>query len=479
MIKLIGFAPDADPTTPGVLTACTNLIPNPAGYSGAPAPVSVGAATLAAACRGAASVTDLTGTRKLYAGTSAALYELSAATWTDRSRAGAPAYALGADDRWSFAQYANATLAATITADLQRCTTGAYADVATPPPKAKIVECAQGFAVVFNTANFTDEWWCSTYLDETVWTLSAANQCVKGRLVSAPGPITAAKRFGDQIIVYKDRAMFSGSYVGAPEVWRFAQVSTDVGCIGQDAVVDTSIGHVFCGRDSLYVYDGTTPRPLGVGVIRDALFADMAGSYQSRTQLLWDKTNLLVWIYYASGGGTGTVDRCVVYDVVTQRFGRANSTIEAVVTYITPALTYAGNATITTYAAGPVVSYDSQFWLSGAATPAVFTGSHILSTLSGPCATASLTTGDMGTEDGYSFCRNFKVRYSTAPTTSTATGYTKDESGATVATGSSATQSDGKHDMRQTARWHRFTVATTGDFTVSGVMPAFSPAGRR
>jgi hypothetical protein len=85
----------------------------------------------------------------------------------------------------------------------------------------------------------------------------------------------------------------------------------------------------------------------------------------------------------------------------------------------------------------------------------------------------------MGTEEGYSFCRDFKVRYSTAPTTSTATGYTKDESGATVATGSSATQSDGKHDMRQTARWHRFKVDTTGDFTVSGVMPAFSPAGRR
>ena len=482
MIKLLGFSPDSDPTTPGVLTACTNVVPSADGLRGAPAPTTVGAAALAAACRGAFLLTDLAGARRMIAGTSAGLYELSAATWTDRSRSAAPAsgsvYSLGSDDRWSVAQYASATLAATPTEVIQRSTTGQFTDVA-GSPTAKLIETAQGFAVAFNTTTSSDEWYCSAYLDETDWTLAVSTQCVKGRLVSSPGPITAAKRFGDQIAVYKDGSMFIGDYVGAPEVWRWTQVSTDVGCVGQDAIVDASIGHVFVGRDNLYVYDGTTPRPLGVGIIRNWLFADMAGAYQYKTKLLWDKTNLFVWIYYASAGGSGAVDRCAVYDVASQRFGLAHSTIEAVVTYVTPALTYAGNATITTYALLPAISYDSQFWLSGAATPAVVNNSHILSSLSGACVSASQTTGDMGAEDGYTLCKNLRVRYIQAPTTSTATGYTKDESGVTLASGSSSTQSDGRHNMRQTARWHRFKVDTTGDFKLSGVMPEYQAAGTR
>ena len=55
MTPLLGFAPDADPTTPGVITECTNLIPFEAGMKGAPVATSVGAAALAAACRGITS----------------------------------------------------------------------------------------------------------------------------------------------------------------------------------------------------------------------------------------------------------------------------------------------------------------------------------------------------------------------------------------------------------------------------------------
>ena len=477
MIPLLGYAPDADPTTPGVLTDCANLIPFEAGMKGAPVAVSVGYNALAAACRGIVSVTKLDGTRRLIAGTASKLYDPSGASWTDRSRAGN--YSLGADDRWSFAQYGDATLAATPTAVVQRSTTGAFADVS-GSPQAKIIESAQGFAIAFNTSTSSDEWYCSAYLDETNWSLSVANQCVKGRLVGGAGPITAARRFGDNVVAFKSGSMYLGTYVGAPEVWRWTQVSNDVGCVGQDAVVDTSIGHVFASRDGIYVFDGTTPRPLGTGTVRQWLNSDMAGSYQSKTQLLWDRANSCVWIFYPQGGGDGTVNRCAVFHVPTQRWGLANQTIEAVVSYSTPAITYdAGSLAVTTFDSGPAIPFDSLFWVSGSTGPAVVNSSHVVATLSGANTSASFTTGDFGDDEGYKLCRNLRVRYTVKPTTSTATGYTKDAAGDTVASSSSQAQADGRHNLRQTARWHRFKVETTGDFEVTAVRPELQPQGAR
>ena len=173
MTPILGFAPDVDPTVAGVLTDCSNLIPFEGGFRGAPVATSVGADALAAACRGIAAVTNLSGSRRVIAGTSTKLYELGTTAWTDVSRGAS--YTLGTDDRWSFIQYADATLAATPSAPIQRSTSGAFADIA-GAPSAKIIEAAQGFAVAFNTSSFADEWYCSAYLDDTNWTLSVSNQ---------------------------------------------------------------------------------------------------------------------------------------------------------------------------------------------------------------------------------------------------------------------------------------------------------------
>jgi hypothetical protein len=477
MIPLLGFAPDLDPTTAGVLTDCSNLIPFEGGLRGAPAPTSVGANALASACHGIASVTNLAGARRVIAGTTTKLYELGTTAWTDVSRGAS--YTLGADDRWSFIQYADATLAATPSSVIQRSVSGAFADVA-GSPMAKMIESSQGFAVAFNTSAFPDEWHCSAYLNDADWTLSVSNQCVKGRLIGGSGPITAARRFGDNIVAYKSGTMFVGTYVGAPEVWRWSQVSNDIGCVGQDAVVDTVVGHVFVGRDNVYVYDGTTPRPIATGTIRKWLFDDMAGSSQYKTICLWDRPRHLVWIYYASAGGSGAVNRCAVYHVLTQRWGLAHSTIEAVVNYTSPTFTYdGGSALATTYAASPSVSYDSLTWIAGASSVAVVNSAHTIAALSGECLSSSFTTGDVGDEEGYRTCTNLRIRYLLKPTTSVATGFTKDAEGDLTATGSSASQADGRHNMRQTARFHRFKVDTMGDYSATAFRPEWVERGRR
>ena len=104
MTPIAGFSPDADPTTPGVLTECTNIVPHPSGFKGAPSAVSVGANALAAECRGAVVATKLDGSRRIFAGTQTKLYELNGTSWTDRSAGGGSSTG-SSESRWSFCQF--------------------------------------------------------------------------------------------------------------------------------------------------------------------------------------------------------------------------------------------------------------------------------------------------------------------------------------------------------------------------------------
>lgn len=479
MIPLIGFAPDADPTSQGVITDCQNLIPSEFGMRGAPKPASVGAAALAAECRGAAQVVITTGSRRIYAGTAAKLYQLDTGllTWTDRSR-GAN-YTLGTDDRWSFAQFGDSTLAAYPSTLIQRSTGGgAFADVA-GSPNAKILVTASGFAVAFNTSTASDEWYCCAYLDETDWTLDVTTQCVSGRLVQGAGQILAAKRLGDDIVAYKAGSMYVGRYQGAPEVWVWNQISGDIGCVGMDAVVDTPMGHIFVGKDNVYLFDGSNPKPLATGAVRRWLFREMSGTYMHRTQLLWDRDNHLVWIYYVGAGDTQCT-KCIVYHVLSNRWGVADETAEAVVQYVTTGITYdGGSPLIGTFDAGPAIPYDSLFWLADREVPAIFDSTHTLSALAGTCETAHVTTGDFGDDEGYTFCDEVRLRFAQNPATSSMTGLVKDEAGAFSVSKQTADVDDGVHDLRQCGRWHRFRADFTGDFHLTAIRPKLKPAGRR
>eukprot|EP00918_Siedleckia_nematoides_P078502 GHVU01171785.1.p1 GENE.GHVU01171785.1~~GHVU01171785.1.p1 ORF type:complete len:446 (+),score=21.05 GHVU01171785.1:432-1769(+) len=442
---------------------------------GAPTQVTI-ADALSEVCIGAASISDLDGNRRLFAGTDSTLNELSGTTWGDVSKGAG--YDLGAEDRWAFIGYGDAILAATPTEVIQAITSGDFDDIS-GAPKAKLIESAKGFAVAFNTDSYGDEWYCSAYLDYTDWNLDVATQCVKGRLIGGSGPLTAARRFGDNICAYKAGAIFVGTYVGAPEVWRWDQASTDVGCVGQDAVVDTAYGHFFVGRDNVYLFDGTTPKPICNGVIREWLFADMNPTFSYQAMCLWERPKARLWIFYPSNTSVGGCDRCVVHHVPSKRWGIAHQSVEAICSSAVPTITYdAGAGNITTYDSGPPIPFDSSYWVSGQISPAVFNTSHVLSALIGSCLTASFTTGDFGLDDRQSYCDALFVRYTHEPTLSQGTGYARYREGGPAFTGATVAWYDGQHPMDQSARFHRFKVDPTHDFVVTGVAPRLKDAGR-
>lgn len=483
MDKLIGFMPDADPTTPGVITACVDFIPYETGMTGAPSgstPTSTPA--LAAACVGAVVVIKLDDARRIIAGAATKLYELSGGAWTDVSRVGN--YTGGVDTRWSYTQFGNATIASNLTDTMQRSTTGVFVDIATAP-KAKIVFSVGSFVMALNTSDATygvsqNRWWCSATFNDTSWTPSVTTLCATGMLVSAPGQITAGGKLGDYAVAYKDKAIFLGQFVGAPSVWDWIQVpGGDAGCIGQDAWTDIGGAHFIVGQDNLWLFDGSRPVPIGVGQVRDWFYSNTNPSYRYKIQCIFDRQKNRVWIFYPSTNST-TLDSAMVYHLATKQFGLVTINVQAVLNYIGVGTTIDGLSAISATIDGlSSYSFDSQFWLSGGRALSVFDTGNQIKLLSGASTSSSYTTGDMGDDEGVSLLSKIRIRFAPgyAPATATAQVFSKMTEGDGLTTGDTHTINDGKFDVLQAARFHRATIAMTGDVRVLAMTVALKPMG--
>lgn len=476
-IPLLNYAPDADPTTPGVITACANLVPSLKGYKGAPAPATGTLSTaLAANCQGAATVRKLDNTSRTFAATGTAIYEAAATSWTDRTRASGGAYAAGSDLRWSFAQYGDVSLATVKSDTLQASTTGAMANV-TGAPKASIVETAENFVFLFDTNEATygdspNRWWCCARGDYTDWTPAISTQSATGLLSSIPGKITAAKRFGNGIVVYKQKGMYVGTYVGAPVIWDFQEIPGSTGAQSQESVVDVGTSedpkHIFMGFEDFYVFAGSRPIPIGENMVKEAVFNELNKQYAHMCRAVHDRINSRVYFYYPSSGQI-TPDKCVVYNYKTGKWGRDDRSVQACWEYLTPGVTYDDLGTLySTYDDFPNVSYDSSFWTNGFPTPAIINTSKVLQTLNGNSTSSSLTSGDIGDDSKFSLLSRVKPRFITAPTSASMANYYRNNLGDSLTTDATTSMSNSRFDVIREARWHRFREDFTGPVEITG-----------
>lgn len=481
MDKLQGFLPDVDPTIAGVITDCTNFIPYESGMRGAPTnSTPSGVPALAAECRGAGVVTKLDDSRRVFAGTTTKLYELSAGAWVDVSTG---SYTGGADTRWSYAQFGNSTLAANLSDVIQRSTGSGFAPIAYAL-KAKIIFSVGAFVMALNTSDGTygvsqDRWWCSASFDDSSWSPSVSTLATTGRLVSSPGQITAGGRLGEYAIVYKDKAIYVGQFVGAPGVWDFTPVSGgEAGCVGQDAWCDIGGAHFVVGQDNIWMFDGSRPVPIAEG-LRQWFYQNSNPAYRYKTQCVFDRQNNVVWMYYCSTTST-TLDSALVYHIATKQWGRATTSIEAALNYVSSGVTIDGLGAISATIDGlSSYSFDSQFWLSGGRALSVFNTSHQLQLVTGVTGASGFTTSDAGDDDVVSLLSRIRLRFAPGytPVSASVQCYTKMNEGDTLTSGASSTIYDGKFDVLQSARWHRASFTFGGDVRVMGLGAVLTAQG--
>lgn len=481
MDKLLGFTPDAEPNAVGVITSCTNFIPYENGMKGAPTGVTpVDVPALAAACVGGVVVRKLDDARRIFAGSLTKLYELSGGSWTDVSTG---SYTGSGDNRWSFAQFGNSTLAANLADTIQRSAgSGSFSAIATAP-KAKIIFSVGSFVMALHTNDGTvkqNGWHCCATYDDTDWTPSVTTLCAKGQLVSSPGQITAGGKLGDYAIAYKEKAIHLGQFVGAPSVWDWTQISGgDAGCVGPEAWCDIGGAHFIVGIDNFWLFDGSRPQPSGVGQVRQWFFDNSSPVYRYKTQCVFDRQNNVVWVFYCSNAST-TPDSALVYHVQTKQWGCATLPVEAVLNYISAGTTIDGLSSISGTIDGlSAYSFDSQFFLAGGRALAIFNTSHQLQLLTGVTGSSGFTSGDVGDDDRVTLLSKIRIRFApnSAPTAATVQTFTKMTEGDALTSGVSSTYSDGKFDVLQSARFHRAAFTFTGDNKVLAIGATLKPEG--
>ncbi|MBT2322523.1 hypothetical protein J7E62_09215 [Variovorax paradoxus] len=470
MDKLLGFAPDVDPNTPGIMLDCDHIIPDETGFAGAPTGAATTAAALPAACRGATVVTKLDETRRLFAGTQTKLYELTGTAWTDRS-AGGGSYTGSTESRWSICQFGDTSIASNLVDAMQGSTTGAFAAIAGAPKAKIVVSASNNFVIAFDTNEGTfgvshDRWWCCAQNNQTDWVPAVATGATTGRLVSVPGGIQAGLPLGDYVIAYKTRGVFLGSFVGSASgtwAWTLVPGSNDCGAVGQEAVCDIGGTHFIVGDDDFWLFDGT--RPVAVGAEVRAWFRNNSSqTYRYRTKASFDRQRQLVWINFASRASTGALDRTLVFNVKTKRWGKSNFVMEAALTFTAPGTVIDGlDAYASTIDTLPDVPFDSQYWLSGGRAFAYFDATHLLLLNNGACESSSYTTGDYGDDDTVTVLDRARVRFTQAPTSATASGFWKMNEGEALQGGPIEAMYDGRFDVRQSGRFHRVRFDMVGD----------------
>lgn len=472
-IALVGYAPDQHPNKPGVLTVCTNMVPTLRGMAGAPSTQSPSgiSGALAAAVQGAASLRKLDESVRTFAGTGTALFEIAGGAWSDVTRASG-AYGLGADVRWRFAQFGNVSLAVAKSDVLQASTTGDFANLTAP--KAGGVEVVGQFVFLWDTNEGTfgdtpNRWWCSARGDHTDWVPSVATECATATITSTPGKIRSIKRFGPHVVIYKLRSIHFGIYAGQPSIWNFdREISAEAGALSHEAVVDVGTPeeprHIFMGFDDFYEFNGGRPRPIGQGWVKETVFNELNKAFMERSMALLDRAESLVYFFYPTGASNNP-DKCVVYNYKTQKWGRADRTVEHVFEYSSVGLSYDGLGTsYSTYADLPSVAYDSTIWTSGYPLPAVFDTAHTLKTLDGPSSGSGFRLGDFGDDEKYTTVLGVIPRFTVDPSSASLTNYYRmyslGESLTTDATTAMSTKK--KFDFKRSAKWHVLDLSFTG-----------------
>lgn len=500
-----GAATGTGSATGGTLAAATYYVKivavDSSGNNTAAGAESVGVAVTGATSSIAYTWTAVAGAAsyRIYYGTAAGAesgyYTSTGASFTLTATAGTAgtppatsfqAYTGGTDTRWSYCQFGDTTIAANLSDTIQSSSTGVFSDIATAPKAKIVVSATNNFVIAFNTIDTTygvspDRWWCCAQNDQTSWTPKVSTSANTGRLVAVEGAIQAALPLGNYVIAYKARGIFLGSYVGAPSVWDWMLVpGGEAGAVGQDAVCDIGGAHFIVGNDNFWLFDGTRPIPLGVGVVRQWFLKNSNPAYRYRTKATYDRQTSLVSVYYPSLTSSGACDSRLVFHVGTKMWGRADAVTQAPLNFIAPGVTINSlDALYPTINAIPNIPFGSQYWASGGQAAAYFNASNALVSLTGASANSSFTTGDLGDDDGVGMVDRLRVRFTSKPATATATGYFKFAEGDDLQQGAMSPFADGKFDLRQSGRFHRFRVDMTGDVKVTGYAVKLLPAGAR
>jgi hypothetical protein len=478
-IPLIAWKPDADPTVPGVIAEVSNLLPTTRGYApdGAEINSSYYLMTMPATAgnysEGAKTLYFPDGQVRVYVGSGGKLYLLnfSAPTALDVSRLSG-AYTSGIDG-WEFAQFGDFALAVNGANVMQAMGTPytRFADVA-GSPAARTIAVNKNFVVAGCISPFytpawpyEDGWWCSAQENHTSWTPDIATQCARGRLTATSGFIVRLIAYRDSIIAFKSNSMYRGDYTGpTANTWSFPLLSRSIGLVGRNAICEAENRLYWLGADGFYVYDGASVNRISSAPWNYINATCGPFFFNSEIYARWDRIRRCVR-FYMQNRSNGYAPFGLAYHIDTDRWGtfatNAACAFELRVEFVrSPA---SANADSFYFPLAVIDRTDLKIKVVGGDVPGA----------------SSFTTGDIGDDDQVTAMMRGRVRFLSAPTTSTMAHTHRMDLSDALTSGATVSRASGKYDVSHAARWHRMKFEQTGMYEVTGFSVGPQAAGKR
>jgi hypothetical protein len=261
------------PDLPGVaenLSVAQNVVPTALGYN--PFPLAVNYSSAASENLNNVFAGKFSATTNVFAGGATKLFKLDGADLSMDNVSKSGNYS--AVVKWNFTQFGDTIIAANNINKLQSFTLGSsslFGDLNASAPIAKYVTVVRDFVVCANLdsgSNANKVQW-SNINDETNWTSGGASQS-DFQIIADGGNITGMTG-GEFGLILLDRAIVRMSYIGSPLFFQFDTISRNIGCVEGNSVVQYGNLTYFLGADGFYSCDGSTITAIGTQKV-DAWF---------------------------------------------------------------------------------------------------------------------------------------------------------------------------------------------------------------
>lgn len=94
-------------------------------------------------------------------------------------------------------------------------------------------------------------------------------------LGETPDVLVDALQLGDQMILYKERSMYSMSLIGSPYIFRFQRLPGDDGILSRGCVANTPKGHVVLTSNDVVIHQGQGATSIADSRVRSFIFENL------------------------------------------------------------------------------------------------------------------------------------------------------------------------------------------------------------
>lgn len=504
IIPLGEWLPDLPSLNNPGLTQAINVFPGAGGaYTPVPGLTPVASQSAIGAINGAFYARDAANNTYTYAGDSSALYVQAGQTFNNATRlsvsnSAVVAYNVDIADCWEFVSWGQTVIAVDGVNDVpQQISLGSAHFVnLTGAPKARHIAVIKDFVVLGNVsdsaANVQRVRW-SGINNSAAWSVDATTLADFQDLPGNGGWVQKIVS-GEQGYIFQERAIWRMTFVGSPLIFQFDKIHDGIGAYAAQSVVNYENYIFFLASDGFKMFDGSNIDPIGEGKVDETFLADLDQNYVSSVRgVVFPELKCVFWSYPGIGNTGGKSNHVMVYSWAYKRWARIDFpadivgagfdliAISSALGYTLETLDTVGDLDSLPY------SLDSRQWTGGQLSFSAWIGTQLYYFTADPLD-ATVQTGEMclmqiqsGTLTNLSQLQEiWPVTQGESVDVTVAVGYKNNLREALHTGPDIAPDSAGYVPSHVLARYHRFTMKTTGDFEqLQGLDVVFVDAGKR